>query len=112
MVRYVRILTILMVAIFAAGSVVRAENVIGMNMQMALAAIDKGDMGDCQDCPDGGGDMQTCDTGCLSPMLAVISSGQPVLPEVVITVDRLVHHSLAGRTGLPDPYPPRSITLS
>ncbi|MDP2734174.1 MAG: hypothetical protein Q8O63_13885 [Hoeflea sp.] len=89
-----------------------AANAAGMNMQMALAAIDKGDMGDCQDCPDGGGDMQACDTGCLSPMLAVISSGQPGLPEVVITVEHLAHRSLAGRTGLPDPYPPRSIIMS
>lgn len=103
---------ILILAVFAAGSVVHAANATSMNMQMAFAAIDSGDMGDCQDCPDGRDDMQACDNVCVSPSLAVVPSGQPDLPEAGTTTESPVPHSVTGRSGLPDPYPPRSITLS
>ncbi|WP_157019375.1 hypothetical protein [Mesorhizobium xinjiangense] len=112
MVRYVRILTILMLAAFAAGSVVHAANAASMNMKMALTAYDSGDMGDCQDCPDGSDDMQACDNVCVSPILAVVPSGQAGLPRAETATESLVPHSVVGRTGLPDPYPPRSIILS
>lgn len=112
MTRHVRILLILILAVFAAGSVVNAANATSMNMQMALSALDSGDMGDCQDCPDGGDDMQACDDACVSPILAVVPSGQTGLPETRTTTESGVLQSVAGRTGLPDPYPPRSITLS
>jgi hypothetical protein len=103
---------ILVLTVFAVGSVVHAANATSMNMQMALTAIDSGDMGDCQDCPDGRDDMQACDNVCVSPILAVVPSGQPDLPEAETTTESPVPHSVTGRSGLPDPYPPRSITLS
>lgn len=112
MARHVRILAILMLAVFAAGSVVHAATAASMNMKMALAAIDSGDMGDCQDCPGGSDDMKSCDNVCVSPLLAVVPSGQPGLPEAETATESLAPHSGAGRTGLPDPYPPRSIILS
>lgn len=112
MARYVRILTILMLAVFAVGSAVHAANTTSMNMKMALFAIDSDDMGGCLDCPDGSDAMQPCDDICLSPMLAVVPSGQTVLPEAGTAAERRVLRSVAGRTGLPDPYPPRAITLN
>jgi hypothetical protein len=112
MAKYVRILTILVLAVFAAGSVVHAENAASMNAKMTLAAIDSGGMGDCQDCPDGGDDMQPCDNLCVSPILAVVPSGQAGLPEVETATESFVPRDVAGRTGPPDPYPPRSIILS
>lgn len=112
MARYVRILSILLLAVFAVGTVVHAANVASMNMQMAFAAIDGGDIGGCQDCPDGGDDMQLCDDVCVSPISAVMPFGQAGLPEVAATIERSVSRSMSGRTGLPNPYPPRFITLS
>jgi len=112
MARHVRILTILILAVFAAGSVVHAANAASMNIKMALAAIDGANMGDCQDCPDGGDNIQPCDNVCVFPILAVVPSGQFDLPGAETAPESLVHHSVAGRTGPPDPYPPRSIMLS
>lgn len=112
MAKHVRILTILILAVFAAGSVVHAGNAASMNAKMALVAVDGGDMGDCQDWPDGGDDMQPCDNLCISHILAVVPSGQAGLPEVEATTESFVPRDVAGRTGPPDPYPPRTIILS
>ncbi|MDZ5697081.1 hypothetical protein [Chelativorans sp. M5D2P16] len=110
--RYVRVLTILVLAVFAAGSAVHAANAASMSVKMALAAVDSGDMGDCQDCPDGSDDMQACDDVCVSPILALVPSGPPGMPAAETTAESTVPRSVTGRTGLPDPYPPRSIILS
>ena len=112
MVRYVRILMIMVLAAFAAGTAIHAANAATMGMKMTLAAIDGADMGDCQDCPDGGNDTQPCYDVCVSPILAVVPTGQPGLPEAETTTEGLAPDSVAGRTGLPDPYPPRSTNLS
>jgi hypothetical protein len=103
---------IMVLAAFAAGTVVHAANAATMNMKMTLAAIDGADMGDCKDCPDGSDDMQPCDNFCISPILAVVPSVQPSLPEVGNTAEGFAAHSVSGRTGLPEPYPPRTTTLS
>ncbi|MAB12293.1 MAG: hypothetical protein CMI59_00090 [Parvibaculum sp.] len=103
---------ILMLAAFAAGTVVHAVNAATMSAMMTLAAIDGADMGDCQDCADGTGDMPSCDNACVSPILAVVPSDEPSLPGAETTTESLVLQSVVGRTGPPDPYPPRSIILS
>jgi hypothetical protein len=110
--RYARILTILMLAVFAAGSVVHTANAASMNTTMALTAIDSGDMGNCQDCPDGGNELQPCDYICVSPVLAILRSGESGLPAAVTITEKPVDLSMSGRTGLPNPYPPRSTILS
>lgn len=112
MTRYVRIFMIMMLAAFAAGTVVHAANAATMSMKMTLAAIDGADMGDCQDCPDGNGDMPLCENVCVSSILAVVPPDQPSLPGTETTTESPVHQSVTGRTGPPDPYPPRSIILS
>lgn len=103
---------IMMLAAFAAGTVVHAANAATMSAKMTLAVIDGADMGDCQDCPDGSDDMQPCDNACVSPILAVVPSGQPGLPGAETTTESPVLQSVSGRTGLPEPYPPRTIILS
>lgn len=112
MATYVRIFMIVVLAAFAAGTITHAVNAATMSTKMTLAAIDGADMGDCQDCPGGKGDVQPCDYACLSPILGVVPSGQPSLPGAETTTESLVLQSVAGRTGPPDPYPPRSIILS
>jgi|TARA_Y100000815_G_scaffold144340_1_gene130620 hypothetical protein len=109
--RYVRILTILMLAVFAAGSVVHTANSASMNTTMALTAFDN-DMGDCQDCPDGSDNMLSCDYICVSPLSAILPSGESGLPAAVTITEKSVDRSMTGRTGLPNPYPPRSTILS
>jgi len=112
MARHVRILMIMVLAAFAAGTVVHAANAATMSAKMTLAVIDGADMGDCQDCSDGNGDMPPCDNVCVSPILAVVPSGQTSLPGAETTTDSFVLQSVTGRTGPPDPYPPRTTILS
>ena len=110
--RYARILTILMLAVFAAGSVVHTANTTSMNTTMALAVIDNGDLDNCQDCPDGGDNMQSCDYVCVSPVLAIVQSSESSQPATAAITEILVLRSMTGLTDLPNPYPPRSTILS
>lgn len=112
MARYVRIFMIVVLAAFAVGTVAHAANAATMSAKMSLAVIDGADMGDCKKCPDGKGDVQPCDNACVSPILAVVPSGQPSLPGAETTTESPVLQSVTGRTGPPDPYPPRSTILS
>lgn len=112
MARYVHIFMIVVLAAFAAGTITHAVNAATMSMKMTLAAIDGADMGDCKDCPDSKGGVQPCDNACVSPILAVVPSSQPSLPGAETSTQSLVLQSVAGRTGPPDPYPPRTIILS
>lgn len=110
MVGYVRIFMIMVLTAFAAGTVVHSANAAIMSAKMTLAVIDGADVGDCQDCPDDG--MPPCDDVCVSPILAVVPSGQPSLPGAETTTESPVLQSVTGCIGPPDPYPPRSIILS
>jgi hypothetical protein len=99
----------MVLAAFAAGTVAHATT---MSMKMTIAAIDGANMGDCQDCPDGKDTMPKCENVCVSPIIAVVPSPQLGLPETETTTRSLASHKVTARTGPPDPYPPRSITLS
>lgn len=110
--RYARLLTILVLAVFAVGSVVHTANTASMNATMVLSAIDSGDMGYCQDCPDGSDELQPCDFVCVSPVLAILPSVESGLPAAVTITEKSVDRKMTGRTGLPNPYPPRSTILS
>lgn len=110
--RYIGILTIIALAAFASGSVAQAATAADMSVKMTLAMIDGAAMGDCRDCPDGSEDMQPCDNVCIHPVQAVVPTGQLGLPEVEATTESLVLQDGTGRTGPPDPYPPRSTILS
>lgn len=110
--RYIGILMIIALAAFASGSVAQAATAADMSAKMTLAMIDGVAMGDCQDCPDGSEDMQSCDIVCVAPVLAVVPSGPLGLPEVEAAAGSLVPQDETGRTGPPDPYPPRSTILS
>ncbi|MBE0704233.1 MAG: hypothetical protein IH582_13880 [Afipia sp.] len=108
----IRIFMIVMLAAFAAGTVVHTANAATMSAKMTLAVIYGADMGDCQDCSDGNDNSLKCDNVCISPILAVVPSGQPSLPGAETITESPVLQSVIGRTGPPDPYPPRSIILS
>lgn len=113
--RRFRVVMVVMVVVlwaFAAGLVANVVSSATMSTTMALAAIDSADMGDCQDCLEGNGDMPSCYNACVSPILAVVPSAQPSLPEAETTTESPVLQSVTERTGPPDPYPPKSIILS
>ncbi|MGX1501071.1 hypothetical protein ACSSV1_006140 [Labrenzia sp. MBR-25] len=112
MTRYVRIFIIMLLAAFAAGTVVHTASAATMGAKMTLALIAGADMGDCQDCADGNGDMPSCDNVCVSPILAVVPSAQLSLPGVETTTESPVLQSVTGRTGPPEPFPPRTNILS
>ena len=106
------IFMILVIAAFAAGTVVHAANATTMSVKMTLAVIDGAVMSDCQDCTDGNGDMPSCDNVCISPILAVVPSSPPSLPLVEATTESPILQGMARRAGPPDPYPQRFIILS
>ena len=109
MAKLMRIAVIGLLAVFAVNSVVNTATATTMTLKMAMAVDGEMDMVDCfgSSDPDGVGDV-TCDTVCIAPLLAALGEGsgpdiqlQPALPihaEVVPGV---------GRTGSPDPFPPR-----
>lgn len=103
---------IVVLAAFAVGAVAHAASVSTMSMKMTIAAIDGAGMDDCKDCSGGKGSVQPCDSVCVSPLLAIVPSGQPSLPKAGTATENLVPQIVTGGLGLPDPYPPRSFTLS
>lgn len=107
-----RILIFVTFAAFAAGTVVNAANAAGMSAKMTFAVTDGADMGNCKDCPDGMGNVQPCDSACLSPILVVLPSDQPDLPGTESATESPALQSVTGRIGPPDPYPPKSPILS
>ncbi len=112
MANHVRAFVILVLAAFTAGTFLHTTNATAMNVEMTLAAIDGAGMSDCQDCADKGDNMPPCETVCVSPALAIIPSVQAgVLVAHTITASNIIY-GVTGRTGRPEPYPPRSITLS
>ena len=108
----IRIFMIVMLAAFAAGTVVHTANAATMSAKMTLAVVYCAGTGDCQDCSGGNDNNPKCDNACVSPILAVVPSGQPSLPGAETITESPVLQSVIGRTGPPDPYPPRSIILS
>ena len=112
MANHVRAFVILLLVVFSAGTVLHTTSAAAMNFEMTLVAIDGAGMGDCQDCTGGGDNMPPCNTVCVSPALAVIPPIQAgVLVANTITASNIVY-GVTGRTGRPEPYPPRSIILS
>ncbi|AMN56390.1 hypothetical protein ACP90_27780 (plasmid) [Labrenzia sp. CP4] len=112
MTRYVRIFMIVLLAAFAAGTVAHAAGSAKMTMKMAFVLGDGTDIGDCKDCLDDKNAAQQCDNVCISPILAVEPLGQFNIHGSQTTAESPVLQSVTGRTGLPEPYPPRSIFLS
>ena len=112
MARHVRVLIILVLAAFTSATVVQTVNAMTMNMKMKIAATDSAGMDDCEDCTGSGESMSQCDSVCVSPMLAIIPNLQTKLPLVKTISTSNIAQGATGRSGRPEPYPPRSNTLS
>lgn len=98
-------------AIFAASTVVHAANAT-LSVMMALADCSAMDMAGCHACDSGAdenGDGLACDAVCLAPLAASLGSdgALPINTGQSLTRDDIA--DLVGRTGPPEPFPPRTL---
>ena len=109
--RFTRTFALILLAVFAAGTVAHAASATTMSLKMALAAGGTMDMDDCEGCGSGGDDGKsgaTCDIICISPFAGTLNAEGSFLRPVAATPSAFGLYDFAGRTGPPDPYPPRS----
>jgi hypothetical protein len=105
----VRIFAIVLLAVFAAGTVVHAANVTSMSLARSPTAMADGDMGDCDGCPPGDdGKASLCGQICLAPFAVISAAAVAVMAADVAASPA---EEITGRAGLPDPPPPRTIVL-
>lgn len=107
-----RILTVALLAVYLAGSVAYAASGSAMTAAMAMSDASGMNSTDCEGCGADGGAMPFCDAVCSSGFTALIGDhavhSSPVMAEDFATNAR----NIFGRSGPPDPSPPRSIILS
>jgi hypothetical protein len=110
--RLSRVLAIVLLAVFAAGTIAHAANVTAMALAMSPAAMTGGDMNDCDACPPrDDGKAQICGAACLVPFAAIPAAVGIELASVAAEIAALPLQELVGHTGPPDPSPPRTIIL-
>jgi hypothetical protein len=105
----VRMLVLVLVAAFAAGTVAHAANATGMTLEMQHAAPIDGEPADCRGCSGDDGSTAVCDQICVAPLI--------VLPTETACPQTMAGHEyagapprrLAGRSGPPATDPPRAI---
>ena len=108
--KFVRILAVALLAVFAAGSVVHATSTTTMAVKMALGDGGTMDMADCTDCDAGGDGGLVCDLVCTAPFVADLGTESVVrVPVPVSTAAPNGVCDFVGRTGPPDPHPPRTL---
>ena len=103
-----RILAVVFLAAFAAGTAAHAAASTDMSLKMSMSAMD-GSMPDCQDCPGDDGQESACDQFCVTTLAAICPPAAAELPQVAVLVFLPPAEPSDGRTGPPDPYPPRTI---
>ncbi len=111
--RLARIFAIVLLVVFAAGTVAHAASVTSMSLAMSSGAIADGDMGDCDGCPPADdGKASLCMQFCLAPLVGIPAAAGFELP-ILLDVDVATPptEDMAGQTGRPDLPPPRTILL-
>lgn len=106
-----RILAVVFLAAFAAGTAAHAAAATDMSLKMSMSGMD-GAMPDCQGCPGDDGQASACDQFCVTTLAAICPPATAELPHVAALVFSLPAEPSDGRTGPPDPYPPRTTFLS
>jgi hypothetical protein len=107
-----RMFAIVLLAVFAAGTVANAAGATSMSLKMSAIAMADGTMGDCQDCPSDNSNSLACDQACVVPLVAIAPVTRIDLPAAQTEVAVSAVKESTGRTGPPLPYPPRTIILS
>lgn len=96
---------------FAVGTVLQSADATVMTAKMALAMSGTADAPDCSGCAGDGGDLPTCDYLCVAPFHAMIDAAKTQQPVVQETTADATTIGVAGRSGPPEPYPPRTDIL-
>ena len=112
MVKRVRICVFALLTAFAVASVAHATSATTMSLKMALADGGAMDMADCQGCgsdSDGDDGGLGCDMVCVAPFLAYLGPEGSVPAVTGIYPSARASYDLVGRTGPPEPYPPRTL---
>jgi hypothetical protein len=120
--KWARILAAALLVAFALGSVVHVARAATMSLTMALvdhgvpdqAVPDLGGlhMADCDGCDpaaDGHGDHLACDAVCLGPLAATLGPDGELPINAGEPLTRYAIAGLVGRTGRPEPFPPRTL---
>lgn len=103
-----RILAIVFLAVFAASTAAQVGAATDMSLKMSVTTMDSG-MADCQGCPGDDAQASTCDQFCVTVLAAICLPTATELPYVAVIDSAPPGEQSDGRTGPPDPYPPRSI---
>lgn len=107
--RLVRILAVVFLAAFAAGTAAHSAIATDMSLKMSMATMDDGGMADCQDCPGDDAQASVCDQFCVTTLTGICPPAVAELPHVADVASSPLAEPSDGRTGPPDPYPPRTI---
>jgi hypothetical protein len=107
--RRARFLLVTLLALFAAATVINAAQASTMMFDMSPVLVGS-DMGGCNDCGEDEGASVPCDAVCV-PSLAgpVPASGAATLLSVV-RIGIPGSTPPPGRTSVPDPFPPKSLS--
>lgn len=107
-----RILAVVFLAVFAAGTAAHAAAATDMSLKMSMASMDAGGDMDCTGCPGDEGQAAACDQFCVTTPAALCAPAGIGLPDGADVVAILLGSRPDGRTGPPEPYPPRTILPS
>ena len=112
MANLVRMTVTVLLALFAAITVVHAARATAMSLEMAMTDDVGMDMADCVGCDDDGSRSSglACDIACVTPMVGILdgsAASDVVVPSSVLKP--VPAFTFSGRTGPPDPFPPRAL---
>lgn len=107
------LIVIMLLAVFAASSIVHAVSANAMSLDMAMSEDGTMSMTDCQDCPeDGNGDPDgaACKLVCTTPPIASLNAtGSFVHAVPVLRHKRPIGMTIPhGLRAPPEPFPPRT----
>lgn len=112
MIRIRRLIVVMLLAVFAAGTV--AHSAMATEMAVTMAVADAGEIGmdmpDCSGCDtDDATDMAACDLACTAPLVADLSSASLPGPHIRPQHEPSIPRDMRGRTGGPALDPPRTL---
>ncbi|MGB7318994.1 MAG: hypothetical protein WBC85_13600 [Planktotalea sp.] len=111
MIKFLHIFILLIVSTFAFGNVLHSANATTMSMKIMTAAVDGAEMDQCQECANSD-KLSSCDSACVSPVLAVLQSPSPEIRVFAAITKTMFSINITGLVGLPEPHPPKSIILN
>lgn len=102
-------LVLALLAVVAASSVIHAASATSMPVTMAHADHAPAEPVDCDGCDAGEDSDIVCDIACTASFLASLVEDRSVANAPAVTHIAWRAAMLRGRTGAPDPHPPRRL---